>query len=62
MPDPIDRFERQAEWQRSRRLLDWPEKVRLAEALRDAALLLRSAPAFPKPRPDVAGAEKSGDT
>lgn len=39
--DVRDLLERQARWQKSRKLLSWPEKVRLAEAIRESILLLR---------------------
>jgi hypothetical protein len=34
-------LERQAKWQKSRRSLSWPEKVRMAEAMREAIHHLR---------------------
>jgi len=34
-------IERQAQWQKSRRSLSWPEKVRMAEAMRGAIHQLR---------------------
>jgi hypothetical protein len=37
-----ERLERQAQWQKSRRSLSWPEKVRQAEAIRDAVKALRA--------------------
>ncbi len=36
------RLERQAQWQKSRKSLSWPEKVRQAEAIRDAIKALRA--------------------
>lgn len=38
-------LERQARWQRSRRLLSWSQKVRIAESVRESVLQLRRAPA-----------------
>ena len=38
MLDVMQMLERQKAWQVSRRLLSWPEKLRMAEALREAAL------------------------
>ena len=35
MVDVKQMLQRQAEWQKGRRLLPWPEKLRLAEAMRD---------------------------
>jgi hypothetical protein len=37
-------LERQARWQRSRQLLSWSEKVRIAESVRESVLQLRLAP------------------
>ncbi len=37
MDDVRQLLERQATWQRERRLLSWPEKVRMAEAMRETA-------------------------
>jgi hypothetical protein len=34
-------FEAQAAWQRSRAALSWPEKIRIAEAMRESARQLR---------------------
>jgi len=36
MTETERRFQRQAEWQKSRRFLPWPEKIRLAEQMRPA--------------------------
>ena len=44
MTDVRRLFERQAEWQKARRELSWPEKVRMAEAMREAILMLRGKP------------------
>ncbi len=35
-------LERQARWQRARRALPWPEKVRIAEMIRESARHLRA--------------------
>lgn len=35
---------RQTEWQKARRALSWPEKMRLAAAVRESVLALRTAP------------------
>ena len=35
-------FARQAKWQRERAQLSWPEKIRLAEVMREALLVLRA--------------------
>jgi len=41
MTDIRHLLERQAEWQRARGGLSWPEKVRMAEAMREAIRQLR---------------------
>jgi hypothetical protein len=41
MTDRTDIVQRQAAWQRSRRSLSWPEKVRLAAAIRPVVMALR---------------------
>ena len=41
MTDVRRLLERQAEWQKARRGLSWPEKIRMAEAMRDAIRQLR---------------------
>lgn len=43
MTDLRDLFERRAVWQRERAALSWPEKIRMAEALREVAAQLRRA-------------------
>ena len=40
MIDVQEIFERQARWQRSRAKLSWAEKLRMAETLRLAALMM----------------------
>ena len=37
-------FEAQAAWQRARARLSWPEKIRMAEAMRESAAQLRRIP------------------
>ena len=34
-------LKRQAEWQKSRKSLSWPEKIRMAEAIRESVLQFR---------------------
>jgi len=41
MTEIPERLKKQAQWQKSRRDLSWPEKVRLAEAIRDSLESLR---------------------
>ena len=49
MTDKRELFERQAAWQAGRRHLSWPEKVRMAEAIRESLIGLRSTrPLDPK--------------
>jgi hypothetical protein len=43
MADVRDLLRRQASWQRSRKDLPWPVKIRMAEQARDAALRLRAS-------------------
>jgi len=40
-------LERQARWQRARKALPWPEKIRMAERVRESARKLR----VPRPEP-----------
>jgi len=46
MTDIERMLERQAQWQKSRQALTWPEKIRLAERVREGVEQLRA-----KPRP-----------
>jgi hypothetical protein len=41
MTDVERLLERQAQWQRSRRTLSWPEKIRLAERIRPSVEAFR---------------------
>ena len=43
MADMEQMFLRQDRWQKERRLLPWPEKIRLAEAIRESLLQFRRA-------------------
>lgn len=46
MTDVEEMLKRQAEWQKSRQHLTWPEKIRMAEQVRDSVVALRrSSPA-----------------
>jgi hypothetical protein len=38
------KLERQADWKKALRSLPWPEKVRMAEKIRESVKLLRAAP------------------
>jgi hypothetical protein len=42
MNDVKQLFERQAAWQKGRKSLPWPEKIRIAEAVRESILQIRS--------------------
>ena len=48
-------LERQARWQKTRKSLSWPEKIRMAERIRESARQLRAAkkaePQRPFPQP-----------
>ena len=54
MNDIPGMLDRQAAWQRSRRLLPWPVKIRMAEMAREAIKQLRDDGAWNKPRKDDA--------
>ena len=41
MSEVIKLLQRQSAWQKSRKDLSWPEKIRMAEAIRDSVLKLR---------------------
>ncbi len=45
MTDVQRLLQRHAEWQKARGGLSWPEKVRMAEAMREAIHQLRGGPA-----------------
>jgi len=49
-------LERQAQWQTSRQSLTWPEKIRMAERVRESVRQLR---AQPRPTACVAATEGS---
>ena len=49
MNDVNTMFKRHADWQRARARLSWPEKIRQAEAMRNAVRLLRTRPPAPRP-------------
>ena len=44
MTDVEQLLRRQAQWQRSRQALTWPEKIRLAERIRESVRQLRERP------------------
>ena len=48
MTDTGKLFERQAEWQKARIALTWPEKVRMAEAVRESIVKFRRARSLPE--------------
>jgi len=43
MSDVQKPLERQAKWQKSRAALSWPEKIRMAEAMRESVRQLRAS-------------------
>jgi hypothetical protein len=49
-------LERQAAWQKNRKSLSWPEKIRMAEAIRESVLQIRrtSPPKVNEPPPTPA--------
>ena len=52
--DVQELLRRQAEWQKSRKDLPWPEKIRMAEKIRDSIRTLRATSAkkvHQKPQP-----------
>lgn len=49
MTDVPEVLKKQAEWQKRRRNLSWPEKVRFAEAVRDSVESLRRTAPGPPP-------------
>jgi hypothetical protein len=42
MSDVQRLLERQAQWQKARKALPWPEKIRMAEMIRESAIQLRA--------------------
>lgn len=42
MDDVMKLLERQAAWQKGRKTLPWPEKIRISEAIRESILQIRS--------------------
>lgn len=44
MSKVLQRFERQTDLQKARQTLPWPEKVRMAEKIRESIKQLRAAP------------------
>jgi len=51
MTDIQRMLERQAQWQKSRQLLTWPEKIRMAERVRESVRQLRDQPRPTMPEP-----------
>lgn len=58
MSDAEQLLERQAAWQKRRKFLSWPEKIRLVERIRASVVQLRRAGPFPQP----AASAESGRT
>lgn len=59
MTDMRRLLERQAEWQKTRNRLSWPEKVRMAEAVRESLRQFRRAPSERTGPPSRSGAATS---
>jgi len=55
MTDLEQMLKRQTQWQKSRQSLTWPEKIRLAERVRESVRQLRAQPHPTMPEPPVAG-------
>jgi hypothetical protein len=51
MTDLEDMLKRQAQWQKSRKSLTWPEKIRMAEQVRESVTQLRAQPRPTQPAP-----------
>lgn len=51
MTDLEGMLKRQAQWQKSRQALTWPEKIRMAERVRESAKQLRIPPRPVVPAP-----------
>jgi hypothetical protein len=55
MSDALEMLKRQAEWQKRRSQLPWPEKIRMVEAMRESLKQLRGSvsggPMPPQPEP-----------
>ena len=51
MTDVEDMLKRQAEWQKGRQSLTWPEKIRMAERVRESIKQLRATPQLAAPAP-----------
>ncbi len=51
MTDLEHMLERQAQWQKSRQSLTWPEKIRMAERVRESVGQLRVVPHPAEPAP-----------
>jgi hypothetical protein len=51
MTDVEELLKRQAQWQKSRHSLTWPEKIRMAERVRESIRQLRAQPRPTQPGP-----------
>ena len=51
MTDVEQLLKRQAEWQQKRQALTWPEKIRMAERIRESVRQLRASPPPIAPEP-----------
>lgn len=57
MDDVKELLERQALWQKSRKSLPWPEKIRIAEAIRESISQIRDT--GPGVKPETGAAERT---
>jgi hypothetical protein len=53
MTDLEHMLERQAQWQKSRQSLTWPEKIRMAERVRESVRQLRAQSLLVPVHPDM---------
>lgn len=57
MNDVQEMLKRQAIWQRSRQSLTWPEKIRMAELVRESVKQLRASPP-PRANQEISSRQK----
>jgi hypothetical protein len=59
MPDVQHLLQRQAAWQRDRRALPWPEKIRMVEAIRESVLWFAALRTSKSGQPIVGSSDQS---
>lgn len=62
MDDIQQMLKRQAVWQRSRQSLTWPEKIRMAEMVRESVKQLRASPSLERNRQTPRERNLEGDS